>query len=84
MVLFNPSMLGAKKSSSPFGMTKTPIEVEVNGVEGSSPIIFLASIIGSIHKVDIVMDETFPIKMSSRTLEAMAIAKGEVLIVRPR
>ena len=41
MVLFNPDMLGAKKYSPPFGVIKTPIEIDFNGVVGSSPIMLL-------------------------------------------
>jgi hypothetical protein len=41
MVFFNPFMLGEKKYSPPFGMMKTPIEREFNGLRGSSPIMLL-------------------------------------------
>ena len=41
MVFFNPNMLGEKKYSPPLGMMKTPMEIEVKGLRGSSPIMFL-------------------------------------------
>jgi hypothetical protein len=41
IVLFNPEMLGEKKYSPPFGMMKTPIEIDFNGFKGSSPIMLL-------------------------------------------
>jgi hypothetical protein len=41
IVLFNPEMLGEKKYSPPFGMMKTPIEIDFNGSVGSSPIMLL-------------------------------------------
>ena len=41
MVFFNPCMLGEKKYSPPFGMMKTSIERDFDGLRGSSPIMLL-------------------------------------------
>ena len=74
MVLFNPDMLGEKKYSPPLGMMKTPIEMEVNGLRGSSPIMLLVPwpISGSrLSRWPLLWIKQIDKQILSRTLEAL-------------